>query len=391
MGARLHYVDWLRVGAIAGIFVFHTTRAFDTTSWHVKNVETSVVFTDVQFFFATFGIPMLFLLAGAGVRFALRRRSPALFLRERTARLLVPFVAGTVALSPIQAYLEASNHGTAPGAFTDFASRWFVSAFDAVIARGFSPTVFGAVGYHLWFLGFLFAISVLALPLCMALLTPRGVRAMRGLASRSSLPGSSLVFAVPIALFIGGFAPFGTDEHDWFEFGWYLAYFMIGFVLVSDDRFMDAVRRDRGVALVTAILATAAVAYVDIGTWASTLDERGIDWTYPAMGILFATMGWAWSLVVLNVGLATAQLQRPVPQRVGDAVLPVYLLHQPVILAVAFFVVQWPTGIALKWLAVFAVSLPVTVALVEPALRAPVLRLLLGARVRAPAPLPAPA
>lgn len=34
---RLHWIDWLRVAAIAGVFVYHTLRPFDADDWHVKN------------------------------------------------------------------------------------------------------------------------------------------------------------------------------------------------------------------------------------------------------------------------------------------------------------------------------------------------------------------
>jgi hypothetical protein len=37
--ARLHWIDWLRGTAIAGVFVFHTLRPFNTDDGHVKNAE----------------------------------------------------------------------------------------------------------------------------------------------------------------------------------------------------------------------------------------------------------------------------------------------------------------------------------------------------------------
>jgi len=83
---------------------------------------------------------------------------------------------------------------------------------------------------------------------------------------------------------------------------------------------------------------------------------------------------------VLNVGLRVTRLQRPVPGRVGEAVLPIYVVHQPVILAVAFFVVQWPLGILPKAAIVISVSLALTLVIVELCLRISVVRVLLGAR-----------
>jgi glucan biosynthesis protein C len=385
--ARLHWIDWLRVAAIAGVFLFHTLRPFDANDWHVKNAETSDLISALMTYFWSFGLAVLFLLAGAGTRFALRKRTWRTFVRERTARLLVPFVAGTLLLSPIQGFLEASQKGTSAGSFVGYLGTWAAGTADA-LGRGPSPTIFG-IGYHLWFLGFLFAISVIALPLCAWLMGQRGRRVVDALARRTARPGASLAFAVPIAVLMGVSAPLGSAEHDWFELGWYFGYFVIGFLLLSDDRFLAAVRRDTWLALGVAVISAVALAVTDIEGWAATLGARGLDWSYPAMGLLFATEGWAWTIVVLGVGMRAARLQRPVGTHLGEAVLPVYVVHQPVILAVAFVVVEWPLGILPKWLVVAAASLAITLALVELGLRTPAARILLGTRSRPPSTRPA--
>jgi glucans biosynthesis protein C len=176
-------------------------------------------------------------------------------------------------------------------------------------------------------------------------------------------------------------APRLTETHDWFEFAWYLGYFVIGFILLSDDRFMVAVRRDLWPAVGVAVISTALlVAGVPVPL--DSAADHGFGLTFLTVGALFAAEGWAWTVVVLNIAMRASRLQRPVRERLGDAVLPVYVIHQPVILAVAFFVVQWPLGILPKWFVVFGISLAVTLALVELALRTPVTRIILGARVR---------
>lgn len=375
---RVHFIDWLRVGAIAGVFVFHSLRAFNTEDWHVKNAETSELLTLVTVFFWLFGLAVLFLLAGAGVRFALRKRTWTQLVRERMARLLVPFVVGTLILSPVQGFIEATHKDWFGGGFIDYLGVWASGVPGQVLKL--SPTVFG-VGYHLWFLGFLFAISLLALPLCAALGSSRGQAAVEAVARRATWPGASLAFAVPIAIVYMVFYTLGAEEHDWAEFGWYFGYFMAGYMLFSDERFLAAVRRDLRIALVVG-LATFPALVALIPGWVSSLPDRGFDWTYPAMAGMFVIEGWAWTIVVLNIGLRWNRLDQPVPTRLGEAVLPVYVLHQPVILAVAFFVVQWPLGILPKAIVVFGLSLAVTLALVDLVLRSPVTRFLLGARIR---------
>jgi hypothetical protein len=38
---RLHYIDWLRVVATIGIFLFHNSRAYDYDNWHIKNADAA--------------------------------------------------------------------------------------------------------------------------------------------------------------------------------------------------------------------------------------------------------------------------------------------------------------------------------------------------------------
>ena len=386
---RLHWIDWLRVAAIAGVVIFHTLRPFDATDWHVKNAETNDLLGAVQIFLSSFGLAALFLLAGAGVQFALRKRTWRTFLSERSTRLLVPFVVGTLMLSPIQAGIEAAADGTAASALPDFLG-WWAAAPGVVLDQADTPAVNG-LGYHLWFLGFLFAFSVLGLPVFAALRSQRGTAAVDALARWvAAWPGSTIAFAAPIATLLLAGAALGVEEHGWHEFGQYFAYFVIGYVLIADERFLQAVRRDAVVAGAVLLATVGALIAFDFVGWLLQ-DTHEFDVRSLAMALLFAIEGWAATLLVLNIGLRARALQRPVPPGVGDAVLPVYVIHQPVILAVAFFVVQWPVGILPKWLVVFGLSAVFTLTLVELALRTPFTRILLGARQRPSTPVvPAP-
>jgi peptidoglycan/LPS O-acetylase OafA/YrhL len=79
--ARRYDLDWLRVLAMALIFVFHTTRPFDTfENWHVKNNELSGAF-DALVIGALWVMPLFFVLSGASSFFSLRSRTAWSFLR----------------------------------------------------------------------------------------------------------------------------------------------------------------------------------------------------------------------------------------------------------------------------------------------------------------------
>jgi glucan biosynthesis protein C len=146
---RLYYLDWLRVLAVLTVFVYHTWRPFDITDWHVKNTEQSLVVTVPVALIALWGMPLFFVLAGAGSWFALLARSGRQFVRERSLRLLVPLLVGFLLFSPIQAYFEALNHGRFAASFLEFVP-WF---FAHLQVSWHAPWI--SYPYHLWFLEFL--------------------------------------------------------------------------------------------------------------------------------------------------------------------------------------------------------------------------------------------
>ena len=55
---RRHYLDWLRVLAILGVFLFHASNVFNDQDFVVKNAEQSEVITGIQAFFFPWGMPM---------------------------------------------------------------------------------------------------------------------------------------------------------------------------------------------------------------------------------------------------------------------------------------------------------------------------------------------
>ena len=59
-GIRLHYLDWLRVLAVFGVFIFHTARPFDFLDWAVNNAELSLPATIFVVFLYPWGMPLFF-------------------------------------------------------------------------------------------------------------------------------------------------------------------------------------------------------------------------------------------------------------------------------------------------------------------------------------------
>ena len=211
---------------------------FDYNDWHIKNAELSMAVTVVLGLLFPWGMPFFFLIAGTGTWFALRRRTAEQYIGERFRRLMIPYITGVILLWPLMLFVQW-RHLAVTG-------KWYGSFMEFVLLHraGFSPRWFGEVGFHLWFLGFLFCFSLLALPIFLWLKGLPGRPLIGRLARLCEARGAILLFALPIVVVRLILQPFFPQEHDWADFFTQMTFFVLGFVLYTHEGFARAIRRD---------------------------------------------------------------------------------------------------------------------------------------------------
>jgi peptidoglycan/LPS O-acetylase OafA/YrhL len=381
---RLYYLDWLRVLLILGVFFYHVVKPFDPMlDWHIKNAERSVAIMTFLLLMNPVGLPLFFLVAGAASKFALRRRSNRQYITERVTRLLIPFIVGTILLSPFQRYLEALHKGNFQGSFLSFIPEWLARSTSGNLL---TPLTFGRWGLHLWFLAFLFAFSLLALPVFRWFQRDAGQSFISWLGRLVEVRGGILLFILPLALARVLVQPFSPpEEHGWLDFVYFFALFILGYILYSDDRFLSAVRRDRWLLFAGGVLGLVGF-FALFAVYGDIALEWGLTFVLPWSIILilaFTSMSWGWALDVLYLAMRYLNFSNKWLVYGNRTVMPLYLLHQPVIIVIAYFVVQWDVGITLKLLAIFVGSLLVTLGLIELLIRPfKVTRMLFGMKPR---------
>jgi len=399
--------DVMRGFVVAGLVVFHSAVVFASgASWFVTDPRPSAGFTVFLLWGSLWGMPLLFLVSGMGARYAMRTRSAAAFARERLARLLVPFAFGLVVLVPPMFYLERLGQ---PALRQPYWRFWLSFVNVPAIARGLLPRgswTSGGVSFdpaHLWFLYVLLVFSVALLPLFAYLAGPRGRPLTGRLAGFAARHGAVVVLAAAVPV-MAVEAVFGPDVNTG---GWervvYVFPFLYGFLIASDPRLEAALRRSRWPALAAGCAAAGALV-----AWAGALSGSGPGLgagVPPGWSALQGLAGWAWIVAIMGfAGSITARRRHPqasadsrpaaAPEprwqraaRYGNqAVLPFYLLHEPVIVAAAWFILRWHAPALPQYAALVIVSFAATLALYELAVRRfrPA-RLLLGMK-----PPPAP-
>ena len=76
-------------------------------------------------------------------------------------------------------------------------------------------------------------------------------------------------------------------------------------------------------------------------------------------------MSWGWALFVLALAMKHLNFTNKLLAYANETIMPFYLLHQPAIIVVAYFVVQWDTGILVKILVIGITSLLIALGLIE--------------------------
>ena len=150
---RRYELDWLRVLAILAVFVFHSSRFFDTGNWHVKNPTTYFGVQVWITFLANWLMPLIFCISGASLFYSAGSRSASRFVVDKVRRLLVPLIVGVFTHAMFQVYLERVTHYQFRGSFWDFIPHYFEGWY------GFGGN-FAWMGMHLWYLLVLFLYSL---------------------------------------------------------------------------------------------------------------------------------------------------------------------------------------------------------------------------------------
>ncbi len=403
--ARQGELDLLRaLVVVVGLVLFHTAVIFAAGEFPLKAAAENRVVTVFIAFGATWGMPLLFVISGMGIWYSLRSRGAGAFARERLRRLLVPLVVGLLTLVPLQVYLGLRRSGKA-GSLADFYARFLDARpsldFPFVLKAAPDGGLFETG--HLWFLVCLLAFSLVLLPAFAWLRGSTGIRLVERLGGLLARPGAIFLPALPpaaVEVLMG--SQVGQAAWNRYSYALFLVY---GYLAAADTRIGEALQRQWRPAMAFGVLLFVAAGPVFALAEAHGDPFTGTDPVSMAFRLLKGIDGWLWVVAIL--GLARSRMarrpktadRRPaaggnegarVVRRLGayanDAVLPFYVLHETVIVVVAYQVLTWKIPAGAQFLLISLTSLVATVLLYDLGVRRTrVTRFLFGLKPLAPA------
>ncbi len=303
--------------AFGALIFFHVGMLY--VSWHygLKSPRLYPGIEPCMTALSAWRLALLFLISGVASRFLIDKLGPGAYARDRLRRLLPVILTGMFVVIPPQTYVVLVSRGVTQ---MDFPTFWLTQYLRA------NQTLVHPLGMtmptwdHLWFLVYLLIYTLAAAGV---------IWAGRRLKTRVGPPVSPwvLIFAPPVWLALTNLliltkAPI-TDAlvNDWGAHLKWLGLFVTGLAAARQDRFWAMLEVHRGKALATAVALLAVQLRVNDPAWS------------VVSGL------YAWAAICALCGFTRATLNRPSPllSHLNEAVLPIYVLHQPILMVTAFW------------------------------------------------------
>lgn len=326
--ARRYDLDWIKVIATFLVVLYHISMFFNSFDWHIKNNKIGQPI--VELFSLSIGnwiMPLFFIISGMATYHALRNQSAPQFVKNRLLRLGIPLIFGIFFLSPIQVYIERVVRGQFSGNFLNF----FPHYFDGVYLEIGGSGNFAFFGHHLWYLLALLQFSILSLPLVTIRFPQINDRPFR------------LVhyLLLPIPLFGVALSMNSILNLASWTLVIYFMLYLYGFYFFTRPDFWAFVRRFGP--WFVAISFTATTLYL---VWVMHLGfPTTISILWGGFMLVRVLIVWNVVLAVLYAGDRYLRFSNDSLLYLSEASMPIYILHQPLIIFFGFFVydLMWTT------------------------------------------------
>jgi glucans biosynthesis protein C len=336
MGARKYFLDWLRVFAFLGLIVFHVGCLYASWDYNIKSPRLVPEIDWALLALTPWRMALLFMISGVASRHLIAKLGAGRFALDRARRLVPVILVGMFVVIPPQTYIMLIDRGLLHDGYLHFWIFSYLAADQTLVAplHRTMPTY-----DHLWFIVYLlcytliFAAGAWLWSAC-GKLTPARPPSL----TRPSL--WLLLAAPPIWLILVNFlierrlpVTFYV-VNDWGSHLKWGGMFVAGLVFAPRDDYWSWVRRWRGGLLAMAVLFL-ALQSLSRAVWLN----GQVPPLCSAVAWSAASSIYAWTMICAVCGYALEYLNKrsALLTHLNEAILPVYVLHQPILLIGAYY------------------------------------------------------
>jgi peptidoglycan/LPS O-acetylase OafA/YrhL len=339
---RRHDIDALRAIAFSLLILYHVGMLYVTGwDWHLKSSYTTTALQLPMIFLNRWRMDIIFLISGVATAFMMRSLPAGAFVRQRVVRLLLPLTFAMIVVIPVQPYCQGVANGLVEPGFLRFLGRYFTGYHWPRDA--FDGWQWGFTWNHLWYLPYLLAYTLVLVALG-PVMRSRAGRILRetfvGLRSWQLLVLPAIPLFIEALLLAQRFPATHALVGDWYNHATYFTVFLYGWWLASASGAWEELARLRRASLAAAL-----------ATFAAYMALR-VEHPSPTQlsAVLLLRSLYVWVAISATLGWGHAYLNRPFKWLpfATEAVYPWYVLHQSLIIVIAFWLAPLHVGPVLE-------------------------------------------
>ncbi|MHC1746790.1 MAG: acyltransferase family protein [Cellulosilyticaceae bacterium] len=350
---RKYFIDNLRWISILLLFPYHTCMIYNNfgENFYVKSDGIPLLTSFIQISYAWF-MPLLFVIAGISSCYALNRRTPKQYIKERLLKLFIPLISGIVLLVPMQTFYAEKFHNGYRGGYFHQYILFFTKKTDLTgYTGGFTPA-------HLWFILYLLIISLIALPITLKYKKSNKKIPIDKLSVLTILPMFMIFLVMTLILDIGGKS-----------LGEYFTLFMLGYILLSEDTIQVKLDKNRW-SLFGGFVVLTVLNILFQNVWHCSFGT--------IYDIFTRFLSWIGILAILGMGKHYLDFHNKVTNYFSKASFPIYIFHQSFIILTAYYTLKITSSIVLQVIMIIGGSFILTMLTYEIVRRISFVRFLFG-------------
>jgi hypothetical protein len=350
---RRYDIDALRVLAFSILIFYHVAMFYVADwGWHIKSAYQYDWIKFPMLLVNQWRMPLLFLVSGIASSFLFSKLNPLGFVKSRSLRLLVPFLAGVILVVPPQAYIQALANGSifanfGEMSYVDFLVRYF--SFQQWPAGAFDGSEYGFTWNHLWFIPYLFAYTLILVPMAMLL-------RVSSLESKFEQLGTVSLILVPVLVQIVWQLILNDEKEishafidDGYAHAMYGTFFLLGYLISDKASVWEKIINLRWVTLLAALLCYCTL----LPLW---LKFNQHAWQDHLAGVVATFNQWLWLLAALAWSAKLLNHSQSWLSYANNCVYPWYILHQTLIIIAAYWLAKLSLGGPLEFVLVLVAT-----------------------------------
>ena len=374
MPERRYDLDWLRV-LVFGLLIFYHIGMLYVANWgfHFKSAYQSQTLESLMLIVEPWRMASLWIISGIAIRFILVKVSLLRYTLVRSLRLLLPLLFGVLVIVPPQLYVEMTANGALDLSYWQFYMAMFTDS--GTLFEKYQAGIWPHWDVnHLWYLRSLWEYSI-----ALILLLPFFNNAYMTTASQWLF--KQRMWIIVLALTMPIFIIQITWPQDTNRYPLGFTFLVYGYLIGWNESFWQQLKGNVK-ALVLTFIVLLSVFIIFYNTVWLTLDDSTPHWLIIIGMIIYSLARVIGVLTVLALAYTYLNKKSASLSYFNDAVYPFYILHQTIIIVLAYNLAPMALGPVIEPLSVIFFTILLCLMSFEVIRRIDILKPLFGVRIK---------